>query len=142
MKRYVAILFVSALSLVAQTNRGGISGSVSDSSQAVVAGATVIITNEGTNETRRLTTSQTGAYSVVDLEPVNYRLEVELQGFKKEIVEHIKVDTASTTTVNVTLQAGDIETKVTVSAEAAMVNVASGTTGSTITERELQDVPL
>ena len=142
MKRYVAIFGLCALGLFAQTNRGGISGTVVDSTQAVISGATVIITNEGTNETRRLTTSQTGSYSVVDLEPVNYRLDVELQGFKKSIVEHIKVDTASTTTVNVALEAGDIQTKVTVTAEAPMVNVASGTVGNTISERELQDVPL
>src|SRR5689334_5321350 len=114
MKRYVAIFLLSALGTFAQTNRGGISGTVSDQSQAVISGATVVITNVGTNEKRKLITTQIGSYSAVDLEPVTYRVEVELAGFKKSVIENVKVDTASTTTVNVTLEAGSVETKVTV----------------------------
>src|SRR5579872_5545425 len=128
MKRFVAIFLASSVALFAQTNRGGINGTVTDASQAVISGATVTITNEGTNEIRKFTTSQLGTYSAVDLEPVRYRVEVELAGFKKSIVEHVKVDTASTSTVNVTLEAGSIETKVTVTSEAPVVNVESGTT--------------
>ena len=142
MLRFAALFLSGALCLSAQTNRGGISGTVSDPSQAVIAGATVTITNTGTNEVRKLTTSQLGSYSAVDLEPVTYRVEVEFQGFKKSVVENVKVDTASTTTVNLTLQTGSIDTQVTVNAEAPAVNVESGTTGSTITERQIQDVPL
>jgi Carboxypeptidase regulatory-like domain len=91
---------------------------------------------------RKVTTSQLGSYSAVDLEPVTYRVEIEFAGFKKSVVENVKVDTASTTTVNVTLQAGAVDTSVTVTSEAPAVNVESGTTGSTITERQIQDVPL
>ena len=72
------------------------------------------ITNDGTNEVRKLTTSQSGTYSAVDLEPVTYYVEVGFGGFKKSVVENVKVDTASTTTVNVTLQAGSVDTTVTV----------------------------
>ena len=140
--RYLAILLSGALSVVAQTNRGGISGTVMDQSQAVIAGATVTITNAGTNEVRKLITSQLGSYSAVDLEPVTYRVEVEFQGFKKSVVQNVKVDTASITTVNITLQAGSVDTQVTVTSEAPAVNVESGTTGATITERQIQDVPL
>jgi Carboxypeptidase regulatory-like domain len=142
MKRYVAIFLFSTLCVSAQTNRGSISGTVMDSTQAVIAGATVTITNSGTNEVRKATTSQLGSYSAVDLEPVVYKVEVEFAGFKKSVVENVKVDTASTTTVNVSLQAGSIDTSVTVTSEAPAVNVESGTTGATITERLIQDVPL
>ena len=108
----------------------------------MVPGANITITNTRTNEVRKLTSGQTGAYSAADLDPVTYRVEVEMKGFKRSVVEDVKVDTASTSTVNVVLQAGTVDTQVTVSAEAAMLNVDSGTTSSTVTEREIQDVPL
>jgi hypothetical protein len=142
MNRLVAIAFASALVAFAQTNRGAITGTVTDQSQSVVPGANITITNTRTNEVRRLTSGQTGTYSAVDLDPVTYRVEVEMKGFKKTVVEDVKIDTASTVTVNIMLHAGTVDTLVTVTAESAMLNVDSGTTSSTITEREIQDVPL
>src|SRR5579872_897270 len=142
MHRLVAILILSALTVVAQTNRGSITGTVTDPSKAVVSGASVTVTNSGTNEKRHVTTSEIGTYAVVDLEPVVYTVEVELQGFKKAVISNVKVDTASNATVNVTLEPGSVDTKVTVSAEAAMIDTESQTASGTITEREVQDVPL
>jgi hypothetical protein len=140
--RLVAIALASALAAFAQTNRGAITGTISDQSQSLVPGATITVTNIGTNEVRKITSSETGAYSILDLDPVTYTLQVEMKGFKKSVVNNVKVDTASTTSVNVVLQTGAVDTQVTVSAEVAMLNVDSGTTSSTVTSRELQDVPL
>ena len=142
MLRPVAIFLLAVSAVFAQTNRGSISGTVTDPSKAVVAGATVTITNVGTNEVRKLKTSDTGAYSVVNLDPVTYRVEVESSGFKKEVIENVKVDTAAVATVNVALTPGSVDTKVTVNADVAMVDTQSGTTSSTITSRQIQDVPL
>lgn len=142
MNRYVAIIFLIAISAVAQTNRGSISGTVKDQSGGVIPNATVTVTNVGTNEKRRLTTSGSGTFSVQDLEPVSYTIQVEAPGFQKSVVENVKVDTASVASLVVTMQAGRVETQVTVSAEAVMVNTESGTTSSTVTERQIQDIPL
>ncbi|MEO7144310.1 MAG: carboxypeptidase-like regulatory domain-containing protein, partial [Bryobacteraceae bacterium] len=142
MFRSVASLLICAVALYSQTNRGSIAGTVTDTSQAVISNATVTITNLGTNETRTLTTSSNGAYSAVNLEPVTYRVQVEAAGFKKAAVENVKVDTASATAVNVTLQLGSVNTEVSVQADAAMVNTESGTLSNTITERQIDDVPL
>jgi hypothetical protein len=142
MSRLVACALLSAFSVLAQTNRGAISGTVTDQSASVVPGANITITNLGTNEIRRLTSGSAGSFSAPDLDPVLYKLQVEMKGFKKSVVENVKVDTASTTAVNVVLQAGAVDTQVTVAAESAMLNVESGTTGCTVTSRELQDVPL
>ena len=133
---------VFACMLAAQTNRGGINGTVSDASGAVVPSATVTITNIGTNETRKTQTSNIGTFSAQDLEPVVYRILVEANGFKKEVIDNVKVDTATVQTVVVKLEAGSVNTQVTISANAVMVNTESGTTGATVTEREIQDVPL
>ena len=104
MHRLVAILALCVTAVFAQTNRGSISGTVSDQSQAVMGGVTVTITNLGTNEVRKVTTAANGSYSATDLEPVSYKLEAEFAGFKKTVVDNVKVDTASNTTVNIVLR--------------------------------------
>ena len=138
---WIAALFLSA-SGAAQTNRGGISGTVTDKSSAVVPDVTVQITNVGTNETYRVTTSKQGAFSVQNLDPVVYRVEVDVPGFKKAIVEHVKVDTATVETVNLILEPGDQATEVRVTEQAPLQNLENGTLSQTISERLLTDVPL
>ena len=58
------------------------------------------------------------------------------------MVDNIKVDTAVTATVNVTLEPGAVETIVNITSEGALLNVESGTPGQTITERQIRDLPL
>jgi hypothetical protein len=128
--------------LVAQTNRGGITGTIFDKSGAVVTGATVTVTNKGTNQQFKVKTSPAGAYSLPSLDPVMYSVSVEAEGFKKSVVDNVKVDTAVIGTVDVTLEPGAVSTAITVQAEATTVNTESGTTGSTVTEREIRDVPV
>jgi hypothetical protein len=142
MNRLVATILFGALLVCAQTNRGGITGTVTDPTTAVVPGATVKITNLGTNAVRTLTTVENGTFSAQDLEPVSYRVEVELAGFAKAVVDSVKVDTASVSTVNIRLRTGSVDTTVTVEADAVLVNTESGTASGTITERQIADAPL
>ena len=142
MNRLVAMFLLGVAFVAAQTNRGSISGTVTDSTQGVVPGATVTVTNVGTNETRKVTTAQNGTFMVTDLEPVLYIVTVTANGFKQSVVDNVKVDTAAVSAINVTLQTGSVDTKVTVTAEAAMINTDSGTASNTITERQIEDAPL
>ncbi|MBZ5581789.1 MAG: carboxypeptidase-like regulatory domain-containing protein [Acidobacteriia bacterium] len=142
MGKRVAALLWSACVLFAQTNRGGIAGTVTDASGAVVPGAVVTISNLGTNAVRKVITAGNGSYSVQDLDPVTYRVQVEAKGFQKALVDGVKVNTASTAPVDIKLAAGSVETTVTVSANSAMVDTQSGTAANTITERMIQDAPL
>jgi hypothetical protein len=136
------LLCGASIATLAQTNRGGITGTVRDTSGAVIPGATVMITNVGTNQAFELTTSDAGVYSAPSLDPVEYRITVELSGFKKAAIDRVKVDTATTRTVNITLEAGQLQEQVTVAADASPVHMGSGTTGQTITERQIIDAPL
>src|SRR5215472_7024132 len=138
----LAFALFYAVATAGQSNRGGISGTVTDANGAVVAGATVTITNLGTNQATKLTTSETGAYSASPLEPVTYRITVDAPGFKRAVAESVNVDTASTTAVNFSLETGAIENQVSVTAEAPLLNTGSGAVSQTITERQIQDVPL
>src|SRR5437879_1223508 len=137
----VAALIFS-VSAASQTNRGGISGTVMDKSGALVPDAIVTVTNLGTNETYHVTTSKQGSYSVQNLDPVFYRVESDLPGFKKVIVEKVKVDTATIETVNFTLEPGNLATQVRVTEQAPLQDSENATLGQTISERLLTDVPL
>lgn len=127
MNRLVALTLLTALTMFAQTNRGGIAGTVTDQTQSVVPGAKVTITNIGTNEVRTATTAGNGTYNVPNLEPVSYQIKVEAPGFKTEVINDVKVDTAAISSVNLTLQTGAVDTKITVEASATMIDTSSGT---------------
>jgi hypothetical protein len=136
------LLLLCGASGRAQTNRGSITGTVRDTSGAVIPGATVVVTRIGTNQSIELTTSNAGVYAAVSLEPVEYRIAVELAGFKKATIDRVKVDTATNVTLNITLETGALQSEVTITAEVPLVNTGSGTTGQTITERQIVDAPL
>lgn len=126
----------------AQSNKGGIQGTVFDETGSVVAAATVVITNIGTGQTMRLTTTTSGTFSAPVLDPVEYKVTVEAQGFKTSVIPKVKVDTATTATVKVTLSLGDLTTEVSVTADAPILNRASGVSGQTISERQIVEMPL
>src|SRR5579864_7336414 len=114
----ILILLLWSLSpLSAQTNRGGISGTIFDPSGAPVPHAQVLVTNIGTNQTTTLTASADGNYEATLLEPVTYRITVEVPGFAKSVLEGVKVDTSTTSTVNITLRVGAVSDQVTISAD-------------------------
>lgn len=144
MRLLMSIVFVllSFTVLFGQTNKGGISGTITDANGAQIPGATVTVTNLGTGQKVTVTTSESGVFSVQSLEPVSYSVAVEAKGFKKAVVEPVKVDTAAVATANVSLEAGSISEQVMISADAALINNDSGTTSHTITSRQIQDVPL
>jgi hypothetical protein len=138
----IAVILISGICGFAQTNKGAISGTVVDPNGAAVPGATVTITNVGTGQKATVTTSESGSFTVQSLDPVIYNILVESKGFKKAVLDKVKVDTASTAQANVALETGSISEQVVVTSEAAMMNTDSGTTSQTITTRQLQDVPL
>ncbi len=137
----VVVLFCS-FAVWAQSNQGGISGTVFDPNGAVVPGATVVITDLGTQRTTTLTTSESGTYIARSLEPVSYSVRVEAKGFKKALIESVKVDTATVATVNINLETGQVGETVTISSESSLINTESATTTQTVSERQIRDLPL
>jgi hypothetical protein len=138
----IAVVLLLAVAAAGQTNRGGISGTVIDQNGAAIPGATVTITNSGTGQKQTVTTSEDGAFQVQSLDPVTYVITVEAQGFKTATVRSLKVDTATTATANIIMEPGAVGDQVTVVADAPLLNTESGTATSTITERQIQDIPL
>jgi len=77
------LVALSVSTLWGQT-QGEITGEVADSSGALIPGAAVIVTNEGTNVSRQGTTNSSGVYSFPSLTPGTYRVRVETSGFQAE----------------------------------------------------------
>src|SRR5438105_5049730 len=115
-----ALILLFTLAIIGQTNKGGISGTVSDTNGAVVPGAKVTITNEATKQSITLTTSDSGTYIANTLDPARYTVLVEAAGFKRSLVQSVKVDTATVSTVNVAVQAGNVAEEVTIQADAQL----------------------
>ena len=101
----------------AQITRGGIVGTVRDSSGRLVSGATVSTTNTATNAARTAQTDMRGFFSIEALEPVMYDVVVELTGFTRVNTQSVAVRTASDTSLDVVLQPGGVAAEVTVMAE-------------------------
>jgi hypothetical protein len=138
-----ALVWVALSSgLSAQSNFGEIKGTVVDPSGSLVAGATVEILDVGTNAKVQLTTSVSGTYSAPSLRPVLYQVTVTAPGFQKVVVRDVKVDTAKTATVDVSLKVGDVSTTVDVTGEAPILQTYSGAVINTVDQKTINDVPL
>ena len=81
----VAALLVALVSssVSAQVDRATLTGVITDGNGAVLPGATITVTNLATNVVSPQPTSETGAYLIVNLIPGKYRIDVEMNGFKK-----------------------------------------------------------
>src|SRR5262245_53902047 len=138
----LVLLLLVAPPAAAQSNKGGLNGTVFDETGAVVAGATVVITNIGTSQAQEVKTSAAGTFSAPLLDPVEYRVTADHPGFRTTTVASVKVDTATTATLKMTLKLATVASEVSVSAEAPQIDRASGTAGQTITERQIVEMPL
>ena len=114
----LALVALVAGPVLAQSDRGQISGFVIDQTGGVVPGATVTATHTQTQQLRTTVTDSTGYYAFPALTPGTYDVAVELEGFKKSVRAGITLDASANVTVDATLETGAITEAVTVTAEA------------------------
>jgi outer membrane receptor protein involved in Fe transport len=138
-----ALFVLNCHNVNAQTFRGTILGSVSDSSGAAVPGATVTIKNLDTGLTRTVSTSDDGFYSAPELPIGNYSVTVEKAGFKSGVVTGIRVEVSSERRADVILQPGQIAQTVEVlGEELPMVESTSNTLGGIVESRVVTSLPV
>src|ERR1017187_7765697 len=101
------VLLLSSLS-VAQRDLGTITGTVTDSTGAVVPGATVTIAADATGESYKIPTSASGDYTRVALPTGSYTVTVEAQGFRRASRQKVDVTAGSRVGVNLALEVGDV----------------------------------
>jgi len=115
---------------------------VSDPTGAVVANATVTITNVATGLARTATTSETGEYTAPELPNGTYRITVQAPNFMESVVDNVELHVSSTALVNVQLKIGSASEQVTVEANAIQVQTDSAQLGEVVLGQQVKDLPL
>jgi hypothetical protein len=138
----LAFLFVSATALFAQSDRGTITGTISDPAGAVVAAATIEARNTGTGAVYPVASSATGNYTIPELPSGTYELSVTVPGFKKLVRPGLIIQAAQTIRVDATLEVGNATESVTINAEAPLLKTESGELSNTIATQTMDTLPL
>lgn len=138
---FILALFVSA-QLFAQTFRGGVSGTVTDASGAIVADAAVKLVSPDTGLTRDTTSSSAGEFVFQDLPLGKYDITVTQSGFDTIHVTGVVVDAGKVATVSLKLEVAKQATTVEVEASAVSIETASSAETSIINTRQILDIPL
>ena len=128
--------------LYAQSERGNISGIVSDPQGAAVAGATIKIVNRDTNATVNAVTGSTGEYNAPNLSPGTYRIEITAPGFKRFVQENVIVAAASTLRSDMQLQLGQVSETVEVSASAVVIQTDNAKVSTQVQNKLVDELPL
>jgi hypothetical protein len=122
----------------AQSDVGTVVGFVNDQSGAVVPSAKVTVTNEGTGETRRVTTDAQGHYTVPNLSPAVYTVMAEATGFERFVSTHNTLQSNSTVAIDAKLTIGQASQTVEVNDTAAVLQTQSGSVQSEVTGEQVQ----
>jgi hypothetical protein len=138
-----AILLALAMagSLFGQAT-GRIGGTIVDSSGGLIPGVTVLCKNTGTGLTRTVETNQAGIFEFPDLPIGNYQLEATKSGFQKQVTDNIPLVTGQVVDMHIALKVGDVNQTVSVTGEAPLIESASSTVQTTVTQAFMQDLPL
>jgi hypothetical protein len=141
-KSFLALTFVIliAASVSAQTT-ARVEGIVTDNTRAVLPGATVTATNVGTNALRVDVTDTTGAYTITALPVGDYRIQVELSGFKTEVTP-IRLTVNQVARMDFRLQLGGVSEMVTVTAAAPLVEKSTSEISTLIDQKQIENLPL
>jgi hypothetical protein len=121
--------------VLAQSERGGITGIVEDSSKAPVPGVSVKVVNTATNATTTVVSSDGGSYSATNLSPGTYRIEASIEGFQSATVDGIPVTAGATTRIDVSLSPGAVTETVKVEARCRKRSPAALPTSSSAAAR-------
>jgi hypothetical protein len=138
---FLAVFALGVASVQAQYS-ASIQGTVTDTSGALVSGATVTVTDQATGVAQTTTTSAEGFYHVSALPPGKYTVTASLEGFKEQVVKDVTVSAEVVQGVDVVLEPGEVKETVTVSASVTpALETENANLGGDITSQEIQALP-
>jgi hypothetical protein len=142
--RYFAAAALALLPvfLWAQTDRGIITGTVTDASGAVVPAASVTVTNVATNASFTTLSTGTGNYTVPSLPPGTYRVRVESAGFKAFERSNVVVIAGGTARANAILELGQITESISVTSDLAQVQTETAKVSTQVSNKMVDELPL
>src|ERR1700730_15192697 len=138
----VAVLFLSVSPSRAQVDTGAILGTVTDASGAEVRGATVTLTNEGTNATLSTTTGSDGGYKFTPVSIGQYTVSANFQGFTTTTQRHVTVNVGSEVVINFALKPGQVSEIVEVTSTTSVLETQDASVGQVVDSRNVDSLPL
>lgn len=137
-----ASCLILTLALVAQSERGNITGLATDPSGAAVAGAEVIVTQRDTNAAVKAVTSTEGEYNVPNLLPGAYRIDISASGFKRYVQQNLVVSAGGTIRIDAKLQLGQVTEAVEVTTAAATIQTENAKVSTLVENKLVDELPL
>jgi hypothetical protein len=138
----IALAFFAAGSAFAQIDTATISGRVTDTTGAIIAGATITVVDVDTNFTSDSKTNAEGFYRVPSLRPGPYRLTATSSGFKKFVRDGLELRVGDNVEINVSLEVGATTESILVTGEAAQLQTETSSDGAVLEGEYLQKLPL
>jgi hypothetical protein len=138
----VALMLAFASLAVAQSDRGTITGTVTDPTGAMVPGASVVLTNIGTQTKVTTATTSTGNFTIASVPAGMYELAVTATGFSKAVQTGVQVQVALTNRVDVVLQVGATTESVTVTAEGALLRTENAELSTNVKSDVINALPI
>jgi len=139
----VAVMLIAAAAgLLAQTTTSILSGTVTDSSGAIVAGAKVEVRNVGTGITSALTTDAQGRFRAPDLNIGDYEVQASRAGFQTVVRKGISTSIGAEAIIDIMLPVGQSQQVVTVDAQVSQVDTTTSALGNAVTKTQIEELPL
>jgi hypothetical protein len=138
----LATLACAATIVAAQGTTGSISGFITDDTNAALPGATVTVRDVETDQKRVIVTDSAGRYRAQALSPGKYEVSVELQGFRPARISELQLTIGQDAVANLQLKVGGIDEQVTVTGEAALVNMRQSSVAALVDEKQIRELPL
>ena len=137
-----AILLLVPMMLLGQAYFGTVSGEVTDSSGAVVQGATIVLTDQSKGFAFHTTSDSSGRYLFASIPPGTYSVSAEMQGFEKEVRTSITVGVTENATANLKLRVASATQTVQVEADTERLSTEDAVTGQVVNRKFINDLPL
>ena len=139
----ICFAIFSAASLHAQVLYGTLTGTVQDPTGAVIPGAVVVLTSQGTGETRSVTADSHGAYLFVNLLPAQYTISIDAKGsFSKFTERDIPIEVNRESRIDIALKVGTVSEEVVVSTAASELQTETADVNHEISQTEISELPL
>ena len=137
-----ALLVLLAETAFAQTTTATLSGAIRDASMAVVPGAQISATNTVSGSKRTTTSDEGGRYILTNLPPGQYDVRAELTGFRTAVQNGVTLAVGGITSLDLTLQVGQISEVVEVRHEEPLVETTRAELSRVVTEQEIESLPI
>lgn len=144
-KRFTLLLISAILfagSLLAQRDLGAITGTITDDTGAVIAGAKITISEQSTGASFRAESDASGTYIRPLLKAGVYTIEVQATGFRKAVQKNVPLTGGDRVGVNITLTVGEMSQSIEVTSAAPLLQTENTALGNTMQAKQVSELPL